>query len=113
MEILGNLYIFEIIIVNRQNAVGSVPKAKILEILRNLHNFEIEAVALQNMIPFASARPREGVLYMREICGLQAPPPQGMVWGTIAGRGGLQPTTHGGPYHAWGGLQPATPTHIY
>ena len=50
LEILGNWYIFEITIVNRQNAVGSVPKAKILEILRNLYIFEVEAVDLQNMV---------------------------------------------------------------
>ena len=64
LEILGNWYIFEITIVNRQNAVGSVPKAKILEILRNLYIFEIEAVAVQNMVGFASAGPREGLLYI-------------------------------------------------
>ena len=49
---------------NRQNAVGSVPKAKILEIPRNLYIFEIGAVAVQNMVAFASAGPREGLLYI-------------------------------------------------
>ena len=64
MEILGNSHIFEIAAVNLQNAAGYAPKAKILEILRNLHIFEIAAVALQNMAPFASAGPREGLLYI-------------------------------------------------
>ena len=54
----------EITLANRQNAVGSVPKAKILEIPRNLYIFEIEAVAVQNMVAFASAGPREGLLYI-------------------------------------------------
>ncbi len=79
---------------NRQNAAGSVPKAKILEVLRNLYIFEIEAVAFQNMAPFASAGPREGLLYigveinpspreegkgMRPVQRAKPPQPRGLV----------------------------------
>ena len=53
LEIPGSWYIFEITIVNRQNEVGSVPKAKILEIPRNLYIFQIAVVNLQNIVGYA------------------------------------------------------------